>query len=48
MAAGVTYTTGEIVGPLAGFVVLAVLAAWALVATLRGLGPQRPPAAAIR
>lgn len=36
-AAGVPFTTGEMVGPVAGFVVLGLAAAWLLVLILRGL-----------
>jgi hypothetical protein len=36
-AAGVPFTTGEMVGPVAGFVVLGLLAAWLFVALLRSL-----------
>lgn len=36
-AAGVPFTTGEMVGPVAGFVVLGLAAAWLLVALLRGV-----------
>ena len=35
--AGVSFTPGEVVGPVAGFVVLGLLAAWALFRILRGL-----------
>jgi hypothetical protein len=38
--AGVEFTTGEMVGPVAGFVVLGVLAVWATLAILRRL-PDR-------
>jgi hypothetical protein len=37
LAAGVTFTTGEVVGPLAGFVVLAGCAAWFTVGVLRNI-----------
>lgn len=37
---GVTLSTGAIVGPVAGFVVLGLIAAWLLVAVLRGV-PDR-------
>jgi hypothetical protein len=36
-AAGVPFTMGEMIGPVAGFVVLGLIAAWLLVAILRGL-----------
>jgi hypothetical protein len=36
-SAGVPFTTGEMFGPVAGFVVLGFVAAWFLVAILRGL-----------
>ncbi|GAB4534001.1 MAG: hypothetical protein Kow0063_16710 [Anaerolineae bacterium] len=35
-SAGVPFTTGEMVGPVAGFVVLGLVAAWLLIALLRG------------
>ena len=36
-AAGVAFTTGEMVGPVSGFVLLGVVAVWLLVSILRGL-----------
>ena len=36
-AAGVPFTTGEMIGPVAGFVVLGFFAAWLLVKILKGL-----------
>jgi len=36
-SAGVPFTTGEMVGPVAGFVILGLLASWLLVAILRGI-----------
>jgi hypothetical protein len=36
-SAGVPFTMGEMIGPVAGFVVLGLIAAWLLVAILRGL-----------
>jgi hypothetical protein len=36
-SAGVPFTTGEMVGPVAGFVVLGLLASWLLIAILRGI-----------
>jgi hypothetical protein len=36
-SAGVPFTTGEMIGPVAGFVVLGLIAALLLVAILRGL-----------
>ncbi len=36
-SAGVPFTTGEVIGPVTGFVVLGLIAAWLLVAILRGL-----------
>ena len=38
LEAGYEFTTAEIVGPVAGFTVLAVLAIWFLTATLRNIG----------
>jgi hypothetical protein len=35
LSAGVPLTPGEIVGPVAGFVVLGLFAAWVLIALLR-------------
>jgi len=37
LRAGVSFTTGEIVGPIAGFMVLALVAVWMLVALLRNI-----------
>lgn len=37
LMAGVSFTTGEIVGPMAGFIVLALVAIWMLVALLRNV-----------
>jgi hypothetical protein len=37
--AGIPFTTGEMVGPVAGFVVLGLIAVWLLVATLRAVTP---------
>jgi len=37
-SAGVQFTTGEMIGPVAGFVVLGLIAAWFLVALLRAVG----------
>lgn len=37
--AGVPFTTGEMVGPVAGFVVLGFIATWLLVSLLRDLMP---------
>ena len=36
-SAGVPFTIGEMIGPVAGFVVLGVIAAWLLVDILKGL-----------
>jgi hypothetical protein len=36
-SAGVPFTRGEMIGPVTGFVVLGLIAAWLLVAILRGL-----------
>jgi hypothetical protein len=36
-SAGVPFTTGELVGPVAGFVILGLLASWLLVAILKGI-----------
>ncbi|HEV2072191.1 MAG TPA: hypothetical protein VGR29_01000 [Thermomicrobiales bacterium] len=38
LQAGVTFTTAEIVGPIGGFVVIALIAIWFLVALLRTIG----------
>lgn len=35
--AGVPFTTGEMIGPVVGFVVLVLIAVWLLVTLLRGL-----------
>jgi hypothetical protein len=37
LSAGVTFTTGEMVGPIGGFLVIALIAIWFLVALLRGI-----------
>jgi hypothetical protein len=37
LAAGVSFTTAEIAGPIGGFVVLALLALWVMLAILRGV-----------
>jgi hypothetical protein len=47
--AGVDFTTGEIVGPIAGFLVLAAVGLWLLVRLLRQAairGATSPPAPA--
>ncbi|MDQ3857210.1 MAG: hypothetical protein M3327_01985 [Actinomycetota bacterium] len=44
LAAHVDFTTGEVVGPIAGFLVLALVAVWLLAGLLRGAG--RPGATA--
>lgn len=36
-SAGVPFTTGEMIGPVAGFVILGIIAAWLLVDILKGL-----------
>jgi hypothetical protein len=36
-AAGVPFTTGEMLGPVAGFIVLGIIAAWLLIDLLRGV-----------
>lgn len=41
--AGVSFTTGEIVGPMAGFVVLATVAIWVMVTILRNISDSAPP-----
>lgn len=41
LRAGVTFTTAEIVGPMAGFIVLALVAIWMLVALLRNVSVWR-------
>lgn len=40
--AGVPFTTGEVVGPMAGFLILAAVALWVLVAILRNISGQEP------
>jgi hypothetical protein len=42
LAAGVSYTTGEIVGPFAGFMLLASCAAWFTVAVTRHVTEEQP------
>jgi len=42
LEAGVEFETGEIVGPMAGFVVLSLLALWVLSALLRHVEGRRP------
>jgi hypothetical protein len=37
LEAGVTFTLGEIIGPIAGFAVLALAAIWIIVALLRNI-----------
>lgn len=37
LSAGVSFSTGEIVGPIAGFTILGVLAIWFLIGLLRNL-----------
>jgi hypothetical protein len=37
VAAGVSFTTGEIVGPISGFAVLGLVATWIMVALLRNI-----------
>ena len=48
VSAGVSLTPGEIVGPVSGFLTLGLLATWAIVAILRGLGRAAPAAATAR
>lgn len=43
LSAGVAYTPGQIVGPMMGFVLLALLAIWMLVAILRDVVDPAPP-----
>ena len=38
IAAGISYTTGEVVGPIAGFITLGLVAIWILAALLRDIG----------
>jgi len=38
--AGVEFTAGQVVGPISGFVVLAAVATWMLVAVLRHIGEE--------
>ncbi len=40
LAAGVTFTPAEIIGPIAGFVVLALVAVWTIFAILRGISDE--------
>jgi hypothetical protein len=40
IAAGVSFTAAEIIGPMAGFVTLAVVAAWFLIAVIRAVEPR--------
>jgi hypothetical protein len=49
VAAGVSFPIGQVVGPIAGFLTIAVLAGWFLVAILRrpGTPPVRPASAAV-
>lgn len=42
LAAGVTLSTGEVVGPVAGFVILGLIAIWLLVALLRNIADVQP------
>ncbi|MCX6045136.1 MAG: hypothetical protein NT075_08480 [Chloroflexi bacterium] len=42
LAAGLSFTPGEIVGPIAGFLVLGLMAIWLLVLLLRNLAPAAP------
>jgi hypothetical protein len=42
IGAGVTFTTAEIVGPIAGFLVLGLFAIWAMIAILRRVPDQAP------
>jgi hypothetical protein len=45
LAADVSFTTGEIVGPIGGFVVLAGMAAWMLARVVRAVSPAGTPLA---
>jgi hypothetical protein len=47
IAAGVSFTAAEVIGPMAGFVTLALVAAWLLTAILRGLRGRRPQPEAV-
>lgn len=40
LAVGIDFTPGEVIGPIAGFVVLAALAAWCVADLLRALAPN--------
>lgn len=40
LSAGVDFTTAEIIGPIAGFTTIALLAIWMLIRLLRALGPE--------
>lgn len=44
LSAGVTYTPAEIIGPMAGFIILALFALWVLAAILHHIS-ETPPAA---
>jgi hypothetical protein len=41
-AAGITFTAGEVVGPVTGFAVLGTLATWSLVRLLRAVPTTAP------
>ena len=43
LAAGIAFTAGEVIGPIAGFVVLGAFAAWCLAGLLRAVDPAAPP-----
>jgi hypothetical protein len=44
LLAGVSFTTAEIVGPVTGFIVLALVAIWILTALLRNVSGPDPRA----
>jgi hypothetical protein len=43
LAAGVSLTPGEVIGPVAGFMILGVIAIWFMWALLRGISEGAPP-----
>jgi hypothetical protein len=45
LAAGVTLTPGEVIGPMGGFLAIAGASLWFLAVLLRRLGAPAPPAA---
>jgi hypothetical protein len=43
LSAGISFTVPEVVGPIAGFGALALLAIWVLAVLLRGVEPEAAP-----